>query len=573
MGFYAQDSWKVTRKLTLDLGLRYDFQTYLKEQYNRMQEVSWSAPNPTVGGLPGTGIYEGAGSGAHCNCDFSHNYKFAFGPRVGAAYQINEKTVLRAGAGVMYGTTQTPQGLSYGVADYYTFNAFGYGITPLPNGLQGGNPAPNLTFPDFSPGKYPILAGGLLPPGNPNIYFAPEARPPRILQWSFGVQREVAKDIVAELTYVGNREVWGAAPFLDQISSNSLTPAILAAHGLSLDNPADRSLLTSLLSTPQAAARGFGPAYKGMPLTQTVAQSLRPSPQFTAPGAVDLGPPIGKTWYDSLQFKATKRFSHGLSVQGSFVWSKGLVLGTGAEAGNITTLAGTPIYNDIYNYGINKQLNQLVRPDAAVISGTYVTPKFAAGSTGMKALSQVVRDWQLGWVLRYQNGQLIQTPYSNNQLNLQLARTAPTFWNYVPGQNPLAVDPNSKSFNPQTTLVLNKNAWTDAPAGTFGVSAPFYDNYRWQRQPAESMSFGRNFRMGHDGKYNLFVRAEFQNIFNRLFLSMPLTGTASPALSANPSTSSSSVGGVYTGGYGYLATVGGAGASPRSGQIVARFTF
>ena len=573
MGFYAQDSWKVTRKLTLDYGLRYDFQTYLREQYNRMQEISWSTPNPTVGGLPGTGIYEGSGPGAHCNCAFSHNYPFAFGPRVGVAYQINTKTVLRAGAGVMYGTTQTPQGLSYGVADYYTFNALGYGITPLPNGLQGGNPAPNLTFPNFSPGKYPIASGGLLPPGNPNIYFAPEARPPRILQWSFGIQREVARDIVLEATYVGNREVWGAAPFLDQVSSNSLTPALLAAHGLSLSNPANQKLLTSLLSSPQAVAAGFKPAYPGMPLTQTVAQSLRPSPQFTSPGAVDLGPPIGKTWYDSLQLQGTKRFSHGLQMQASFVWAKGLVNGTGAEAGNITTLQGIPIYNDIYNYGINKQLNQLVRPLATVISGSYTTPRVAADTRGMKALSQVVRDWQMGWVLRYQSGALIQTPYSNNQLNQMLERSTPTNWNYVPGANPLLVDPNCGCFNPQSTLVLNKAAWTDAPAGTFGVSAPFYNNYRWQRQPAESMSFGRNFRMGKEGRYNLFVRAEFQNIFNRLFLSMPAAGASSVTASANPATPTNTLGGVYNGGYGYIPTIGGGADTPRSGQIVARFTF
>ncbi|MBV9505173.1 MAG: TonB-dependent receptor [Acidobacteriia bacterium] len=576
-GLYAQDSWKVTRKFTLDYGLRYDFQTYLNEQYNRMQEVSWSTPNPTVGGLLGTGIYQGSGPGAHCNCDFSHNYKFAFGPRLGAAYQINTKTVLRAGAGVMYGTTQTPQGLSYGVADYYTFNALGYGISPMPLGLQGPNPAPNLTFPNFSPGKYPTASGGLLPPSNPNIYFAPEARPPRILQWSIGVQREVQKDIVLEVTYVGNREVWGAAPGMDQIASNSLTPALLAAHGLNIHDPSTQQLLTSLLSSPQAAAAGIYPAYSGMPLTQTVAQDLRPAPQFTAPTAIDLGPPIGKTWYDSLQSKVTKRFSHGLQVQASFVWSKGLVNGTGAEAGNITTLQGIPIYNDIYNYGINKQLNQLVRPDAAVISGSYTTPRIAsAGGGGMKALSQVVRDWQIGWVLRYQNGALIQTPYSNNQLNLQLERAGPTFWNYVPGVPRLLVDPNCGCFNPQTTLVLNPKAWTDAPAGTFGVSAPFYDNYRWQRQPAESMSFGRNFRMGKEGKYNLFIRAEFQNIFNRLFLSMPLTGSSSPntpTLNANPASLPTTVGGVYNYGYGYIATIGGAGAQPRSGQIVGRFTF
>jgi hypothetical protein len=133
-----------------------------------------------------------------------------------------------------------------------------------------------------------------------------------------------------------------------------------------------------------------------MPVTQTVAQNLRPSPQFLAPTAVDLGPPIGKTWYDSLQVKGTKSFSHGLTMQASFVWAKGLVNGTGAEAGNITTLAGIPIYNDIYNYGINKQLNQLVRPLAAVISGSYTTPGLMTDNRGGKVLSQVVKDWQLG---------------------------------------------------------------------------------------------------------------------------------------------------------------------------------
>jgi hypothetical protein len=370
-----------------------------------------------------------------------------------------------------------------------------------------------------------------------------------------------------EASYVGNREVWGAATSEDQIASNSLTPAILAAHGLSLSNPASLKLLTSLIGSPQAIAAGFVPAYPGMPLTTTVAQNLRPSPQFLAPTAVDLGPPIGKTWYDSLQTKGTKRFSHGLQMQASFVWAKGLVNGTGSEAGNITTLAGVPIYNDIYNYGINKQLNQLVRPLATIISGTYVTPKFRADGAGMKALSLITRDWQVGFLLRYQSGALIQTPLSNNQLNQQLERAGPTFWNYVPGQNPLAVNPNCGCFNPQTTSALNPNAWTDAPAGTFGVSAPFYNGYRWQRQPAESLSLGRNFRVGKEGKYVVSIRAEFQNIFNRLFLSMPATGTTNP-LSPN-----NSVGGVNTGGYGYIPTVGGAGDQPRSGQLVGRVTF
>jgi hypothetical protein len=185
----------------------------------------------------------------------------------------------------------------------------------------------------------------------------------------------------------------------------------------------------------------------------------------------------------------------------------------------------------------------------------------------MRILSLVTRDWQIGWLLRYQSGALIETPLSNNELNAQLERASPTFWNYVPGVNPLAVNPNCGCFNPQTTSALNPAAWTDAPAGTFGVSAPYYNGYRWQRQPGESLSLGRNFRVGKEGRYQVSIRAEFQNIFNRLFLSMPATGTTNP-LSAN-----NSVGGVNTGGYGYIPTIGGAGDTPRSGQIVGRFTF
>jgi hypothetical protein len=92
-------------------------------------------------------------------------------------------------------------------------------------------------------------------------------------------------------------------------------------------------------------------------------------------------------------------------------------------------------------------------------------------------------------------------------------------------------------------MALNPKAWTDAPAGTFGVSAPFYNSYRWQRQPGESLSLGRNFRMGKEGRYTLSVRAEFQNIFNRLFLSMPVVAGSA---NVNPSTPSNSVGAVNT---------------------------
>ena len=573
-GIYAQDSWKVTRRLTIDYGLRYDFQTYLREEHGRMPLAGLYTMNPTVGRLGAT-IYE-----ATCHCQFSNNYPYAFGPRVGAAFQINSKTVLRAGAGVTYGAVQTPNGLQYSLADYYTFNGNGYGNTPLPLGLQGGNPYPNLTWPNFDPGKLPIPSNGLLPPASPNTIFNPSARPPRTLQWSFGVQRELSKDIVVEASYVGNRGVWWSAEGLDQYQCNCLTDQILQHYGLNRNNPSDLALLTSLISSPNAVAHGFVPAYSGMPFNTTVAQNIRPYPQWASGGPTSfLGPPMGKTWYDSLQTSATKRFSHGLSMQASFVWSSATDIGSGAEAPIF--LSYNPVISDVFNYGAAKQINQLNRPLAWVISGSYTTPKIPGDGAAMHVASRVMRDWQLGWVLRYQSGALIEAPSSANGLIGQLLRQGgfnggpvnPD--NRVANVNPLVVDPNCGCFNAQNTVVLNKAAWSDPGSGQWGGSAPFYNNFRWQRQPQEAMSFARNFPFGRERRFNAQFRVEFQNVFNRHFLSAPASGNQGAgffgpvSLLTVPSTS----GGVYTGGFGTVATIGGAGAVPRSGQAVLRITF
>jgi hypothetical protein len=127
-------------------------------------------------------------------------------------------------------------------------------------------------------------------------------------------------------------------------------------------------------------------------------------------------------------------------------------------------------------------------------------------------------------------------------------------------------------------LVLNPNAWTDAPLGQFSASAPYYDDFRWQRQPAESLGLGRIFRVRE--RASLQIRAEFQNVFNRLFYSMPADGVGIFGLpSDNPATPTAhgnSLGaatGLLSGGYGFVNWVNGAGATPRTGQLIARFTF
>jgi hypothetical protein len=590
LGFYAQDSWKVTRKLTVDYGLRYDYETYLKEQYGRMPDTVFNVMNPETHTLGAT-LFEGYGGG-RCNCQFSHSYPYGFGPRIGFAYQITPKTVLRGGYGIQYSSQPNNAFLSYNDTVFYAVSGPGYGL-PFMKNLTSGNPFapgnPNglapLVYPNFDAGVFPVKTADGLPPDSPFINIDRSSRPARVMNWSIGLQREVLPSLVVEASYVGNRGAWFTAPILDLTDYDSLTPQVLALHGIKITNPADAGLLLAPISSPDVIQRFPGLAnpnnvYPGFPSSQPLNQVFRPAPQFTGVPPF-LGPPLGDTWYNALQVKATKRYSHGLQMQGSFTWSKNEVLGTSAATQYFTP--GTPLINDVYNYAQNKQLAQLGAPLAIVISGTYTTPK--PKFTDNKILANVLRGWQLGTLLRYQSGALIPTPPSNNNLLNELARGTSnnpalwgggyTYWNYT-GKPEFLVDPNSH-FDPTKQLVLNPAAWTDAPTGQFSVSAPYYNGNRWQRQPAESLSFGRNFRMGKEGKYNLHVRAEFQNIFNRLFYSTPAVGGFS---AANPSSSTQNMNsfpngapGALSSGYGFVNYLNGAGDTPRSGQIVARFTF
>jgi hypothetical protein len=593
----------VTRRLTLDYGLRYDYVTLLREQYGRMQSAAFNTPNPAAGNRLGSVIYE-----ATCNCRFNSNYPFAFGPRLGVAYQINTKTVLRAGVGLAYGTAPNQAGLSSNVGDFYTSTPPTYGDpatlltdgNPYAPGNRFGNPA--IFWPDFRP-NYPIeTAPGIRPPTSPFISVDPHSgRPPRIFQWSIGLQREVTRNLVVEASYVGNRGVWWTAPLLAGQNYNALTiDGLKSQYNLDVVNSAaDRALLITPISSPGVVARfpwlaNPNNVYPGFPGGQTLGQALRPYPQWTGIPPF-LGPPLGVTWYDSLQAKVTKRLSQGLSVDSAFTWQKELNLGVGADTSYLTPAPN--LINDVFNRNQNKQISGFSRPFMLVVSFRYTTPGFAADGAGAKALSWLVRDWNFAGVLRYQSGQVIRSPGSNNALFRQLHRDqnpatfggATTFFNRVPGQPLLNFDPNCKCFDPTTQLVLNSGAWTDAPAGTFGTSAPYYTDYRWQRQPQESLSLGRTFKFARDGRLNLDVRAELYNVFNRLFLTNPLgVATSSSPFgvgSVNPSTPTTCIGGscfdaggarnarALNGGYGFVNTFNGFGSQPRAGQIVARFSF
>ena len=548
-GIFAQDTWKVTRKLTLDYGVRYDYATYIKDDRGRLANFSATALNPSAGNRPGGVVFEGDGPG-RCGCQFAHNYPWAFAPRLGVAYQINGKTVLRAGWGIVYSNTADSNGATSSLTSNnpVTTTSFGQPVMTL----HGGIPFSPAPWPNFDLGQFPF-AGGLTPP---KVAVDQNAgRPARQYQWSVGLQREIFRNLLVEAAYVGNRGVWWNSPGL--VDVNGLTPDAIAAAGLNINNATDQKLLTSQLNSAAAVARGFGAPYAGFPLGSTVAQSLRPFPQFTS--ITRLWAPLGKTWYDSLQLKATQRFSHGLSLSSAFTFQRELNIGGESNANTGTT--GNAAINDVFNRTQNKYISQYNKPLVFVLSADYTVPVLKTN----KVLSWVARDWTLGAFLQYASGLPIQSPAAQNALNSILLRntTTGTFANRVPGVPLFTQDLNCHCFDPNKTFVLNPAAWSQPAAGQFGTATAYYNDYRYQRRPVENLNFGRTFRVRERVTVN--IRGEFTNIFNRTEANNP---TPTNALA----TQTKNAAGQTTAGFGYI-NVGTTFSAPRQGVLVGRLTF
>ncbi len=577
-GLFLQDTWKVTRKLTVDYGLRWDFATTYREQYGRLGVFDPTVPNADAGGILGGTKYAST-----CNCPFYQKpYPYAIGPRLGIAYAINDKTVFRAGFGI----------------NYQFVAASGGGIVTL-NGtypLTGINPFVNIStpgsivtpvWPNTNPSRFPALSVT----GTPTLTGAPvledgnELRPPRVTQWSVGIQRQITNSLQMEAAYVANRGAWlsgGPLGYFSQIS-----PATYASIGVypypgtgpagynfsipgnscTPGNDCARALLAMpLTSAPVVAAlaaagkSGLATPYAGFPGT-TLTSALYPYPQFG-----NLNPsnsPTGDSLYNSLQVKLTKRLSHGLQAGGAYTWAKGLT---------------RPTPQDFFNPNGSRWTLQQIPPQTLTFNLTYTVPRF---SFIPKYANVVARDWQVSWSANYQSGAFLTPPVSNVN-----AEFLPSEDVRVAGQPLYLVSNinNIHSYNPETQQVLNPAAWAPCPVNSVCGSAAntvfgpagtqLYSDFRGPRTPRESANIGRHFRIKE--KYDFYVRAEFVNIFNRTILPNP--STASPQL--KPAANGA---GAFTSGFGiinvyqtpgsYPAAANPAYAVGRTGTLVARFQF
>jgi hypothetical protein len=342
-----------------------------------------------------------------------------------------------------------------------------------------------------------------------------------------------------------------------------LTPAILAAHNIDPTTTAGNALLTgplsAVLGTPIASADHLTVPYAGFPTSSSVAQALRPYPAFNS--ISERWAPIGDTWYNALQMRVTKRFSHGLAATYTFAWQKEQTIGAESEDNGF---GGGPGVGDVLNRSLNKTISSFSQPLQSVLSINYTTPRFGSN----KYVRAVLGDWTYSALLQYKSGLPIESPTAQNGLGSELELNVSPFggggpfMNRVPGVPLFTQDLNCHCFDPNKTFVLNPAAWSNPAVGQFGNAAPYYNDYRYQRRPGENMGIGRTFAVNEHLKLN--VRAEFTNVFNR-------TEPANPT-ATNSQLQVTGAGGVPQAGFGYIspATVF---ANPRSGLIVARFTF
>ena len=565
-GAFLQDTWKVTRKITLDYGLRYDLQTGSHELNDRSASFAPNLPNPSAGGLRGATIYEGYGP-KKCNCSFTQPYKFGFGPRLGLAFQIDSKTVLRAGWGLVYGRTPSTSigssvGGGFNTLNFTTTN-YGQAAVNFQNGLRYD--VNKLYEATYDPGIFPQ-------PGTitsaPNWYDDTGGRPPRINQWNISLQRQVLPDLMVEAAYVGNRSSHILSNNVLQLNASS--PQMLQQKGFDITNAADRAILTSPWNSPAAAARGIKAPYPGYPTGLTVAQVLRPYPQFgsIASSASDRG----FSWYDALQVKVNKRYAHRLTGTAAFTWQKELEYGVG-------------VTNNVYNSPVNKMISSFSQPLVLAVGLSYQAPAWG----GNRWVRSVVRDWTIGSVLKYSSGFPILVPSGQNNLqNLLFGNSSATqagttsgtlasgtFANRVPGQPLFLRDLNCHCIDPNKDFVFNPAAWADPAPGQFGTAAAYYNDYRFQRHPSEQLGIGRMFTIRE--AISLEVRLEFFNAFNRAQMADPTYSNALATQQRNAK-------GVPTSGFGYINSQSpgnasvidnqtGLGGIPREGQLLVRFKF
>ncbi len=487
---YFQDNWRITTNLTLNLGIRYEVPVgwHIPNGYSH---IDLKTSNPGAGGRPGALVFSGAGPGRTGERAFYPTDYSAVGPRLGFAYQLGRKTVLRGGWSIYY------QGLSSGGCGcrdgFSGRNALqSDGINPIINwdaGIpirQGYRPPP-IIDPTFS-NYLGVQTQG------------PTAgQPGRIYNWSFNIQHEV-RNFLIDVAYQGNR----GRRLNSTIDLNQL-PTSLLNQG---------TLLQGRIDSPAAAAAGFRAPFADFPGTMSVAQALRPYPQYLSVSSLFAG--YGRSWYDALQAKVERRFgSYQLLV--NYTFSKSLGYGHFRQ---VFGQGGTAAPQDYYNLPDSKSYMPFDIPHVLNVLSTFDLP-FGKGrkflNVNNKIGSALASGWTIASAQRYLNGTLIQLTTPGNPLGNGVLFAPQTKANIGAVPIRTGVDRTTLDPNNPTSRWFNPGAFTAAPQFTLGTAAFFHNDFRQPPLFSESVSIVKRTTLWENDRNPIVLtyRADAFNLFNR----------------------------------------------------------
>jgi hypothetical protein len=404
---WIQDDWRLTNKLTLNLGFRWDFNGPIHEEKNRMNyafdptlanPVSARVGQPVVGGMRFLGV-----NGAP-NTPYKFDWNNWQG-RAGAAYQINEKTVVRGGYG-KYFLNPTTQSAT---------NGFSQATTLLASNDGGRTPTYNLgnPFPTGVDTPTGSSAGALTFLGRGPTFANPDFVVPYVHQFSLGVQRELPWHVALEATYVGSRsfKIEGNFGGYNEASAAFQAQCDVTKGG-------SRTLCDQLVTNPFFNVPGFEGTTRGTSATIARSELARPFPAFTGFGKNQQN--LGKMVYDSLQFVANKRWSKGVTLNANYTW----VARWTEDGANTTTGIGNA-YVDEVSLLKNHGPYFSYRKHRVTASGVWELPWLRDKKS---VLGYVLGGWSIAPMYVFQSGQPWDMP------NVDLA----------PGINPKDIALNGK---------------------------------------------------------------------------------------------------------------------------------
>ena len=502
--FYAQDTYKLRPRLTLNYGVRYDYDLPATEAFNRFSAVDPTLANPGAGNILGAYTYFGTGPGRNGQTRPQDTYKKAFGPRVGFAYSINDKTVFRGGYGIFYeplkeGSFADQDGL--GFFNRQTITPTNGGPIQIDNGVTRIFPASGPFTPDGQNGSNGVI---LVP--------ASSGRPADIQTWNLDIQRQITTNMVLSVAYVGSKGTH--LPALN-IIPNQVNPSFL-----SLGNELTMNVTCLAGGTcPNAVAAGVKLPYPGF--TGEINQALRPFPQYGDFNQEDNSftpDRTGNSTYNAMQMQLDKRFSQGLSFLVSYTVSKNLTDADSSGPG-VSGFIGTNefIGQNSYQRSAEKAVSELDVPQTLVASFFYELPV----GHGKRYLSEggsmdrVVSGWYVSGIASYKSGTPTEVygPCGGTAGDILFAGchfTGAARVNVMPGVS----QTNKSNFNPMTTPFWNPAAFSQPAPFTFGNEPRSLSSARTFGSKDEDLSLGKKTRLFGE-KATIDFRAEFFNLINR----------------------------------------------------------